>query len=472
MTLDRGVEALLVLEDGSTFRGRSFGASGEAFGEAVFNTGMSGYQEVLTDPSYADQVVVMTAPHQGNYGVNREDPESGGVQVAAFAVREASRRASSWRADRTLSEELEEAGVVGIDAVDTRRLTLRIRDGGAMRCVVSTQDLDPESLLGRVRAHPGMEGADLARRVSTPFAYEAAEVAGLASSAHGRIFRVAAYDYGIKRNILRSLAATGIEATVYPATTPASEILDRHYDGVFLSNGPGDPAATTYGIRACRHLLGHIPVFGICLGHQLMARALGLSTYKLKFGHRGTNQPVLDLDSGRVEITSHNHGFAVDPYSVMGSSPPTVADAPESGGAGGGEGPAEQRARAAIPRATDGDPSALREWEGPPPPDSPRPAHRERVFETEQRQPRRNRARSERVQPRRRSSVDERPDAVETEFGLVRFTHWNLNDGTLEGLRCNDIPAFSVQYHPEAAPGPHDASYLFHRFRTLMEANA
>ncbi len=389
MTLGRAPEALLVLEDGSAFRGRSFGAPGEAFGEAVFNTGMSGYQEVLTDPSYADQVVVMTAPHQGNYGVNREDPESRGVQVAAFAVREASRRASSWRADRTLAEELAEAGVVGIDGIDTRRLTLRIRDGGAMRCAVGTEDLDADSLLGRVRDHPGMEGADLARRVSTPYAYEGAEIAGLASAGHGRVLRVAAYDFGMKRNILRSLAATGIEATVYPATTPASEILDRHYDGVFLSNGPGDPAATTYGIRICTQLLGKVPVFGICLGHQLMARALGLATYKLKFGHRGTNQPVLNLDTGRVEITSHNHGFAVDP-----SSPNDAVD--------GGDA--------------------------------------------------------------------ERPGGVESHFGLVSFTHWNLNDGTLEGLRCNDIAAFSVQYHPEAAPGPHDASYLFHRFRSLMEA--
>jgi carbamoyl-phosphate synthase small subunit len=462
----RGPEALLVLEDGSAFRGRSFGAPGESFGEAVFNTGMSGYQEVLTDPSYADQIVVMTSPHQGNYGVNRDDPESGAVQVAAFAVREASRRASSWRADRILADELDEAGVVGIEGIDTRRLTLRIRDGGAMRCAVSTEDLDPVSLVDRVRAHPGMDGADLARHVSTPYAYEAAEVAGLAIAEHGRVFRVAAYDFGIKRNILRNLAAAGIEATVYPATTPAREILDRHYDGVFLSNGPGDPAATTYGIRSCRHLLGRIPIFGICLGHQLMARALGLSTYKLKFGHRGTNQPVLDVQTGRVEITSHNHGFAVSPE---WSSPPTVADTVASGGGGEREGPGEQRVRTAIPRGTDAS-LHVAGTGGTRSRTSPRPAHGERGLGTNDRQPRRTSTPAERSDPDVRRLTSQRPQGVDTEFGSVEFTHWNLNDETLEGLRCNNIPAFSVQYHPEAAPGPHDASHLFRRFRELMEA--
>ncbi len=384
-TVSRAPEALLVLEDGSAFRGRSFGAPGESFGEAVFNTGMGGYQEVLTDPSYAGQVVVMTAPHQGNYGVNGDDPESGGLHVAGFAVREASRRASSWRADRTLGEELAGAGVVGIEGIDTRRLTLRIRGGGAMRCAVGTEDLDPGSLHERVLAHPGMEGADLATRVSADEPYQAVRIVGPASAAHGRVFRVAAYDFGIKRNILRSLAATGIEATVFPATTPAAEVLGGGFDGVFLSNGPGDPAATTYGVEACRQLLGRVPVFGICLGHQLMARALGLDTYKLKFGHRGANQPVLNVDTGRVEITCHNHGFAVDPGT-------------------------------------------------------------------------------------KRTAKGGRPAGADTERGAVSFTHWNLNDGTLEGFRCNALRAFCVQYHPEAAPGPHDAGYLFGRFRDLMAA--
>jgi carbamoyl-phosphate synthase small subunit len=370
---------LLALEDGTVFRGLGFGATGEAFGEAVFNTAMSGYQEVLTDPSYAGQVVAMTSPHQGNYGTNKEDPESGRVQVAGFVVREASRRASSWRATGTLHGDLAEAGVVGIEGIDTRRLTLRLRDRGAMRCGVSTEDLDPDSLLERVRATPGMEGADLAKHVSAPEPYEASQLVGRASTAHGRVFRVAAYDFGLKRNILRRLADAGIEATVFPAETPASEMGD--VDGVFLSNGPGDPAATRYGIEVAEDLLGTVPVFGICLGHQLLALALGGRTYKMSFGHRGANQPVKDLRTGRVEVTSHNHGFAVDP---------------------------------------DG-------W-------------------------------------------SREGDVAQTAFGRAELTHWNLNDGTLEGFRCLDVPALSVQYHPEAAPGPHDARHLFGEFRTLMGA--
>jgi carbamoyl-phosphate synthase small subunit len=315
--------------------------------------------------------------------MNGEDPESSSVQVAGFAVREASRRASNWRAEGTLAQALAEAGVIGIEGIDTRRLTLRIRQGGAMRSGVSTVDLEPESLLARVRTRPGMEGTDLARTVSTADAYEASEVVGPPERGLGKVFRVAAYDFGIKRNILRRLAAWGCDVRVVPAVTPAEEILAGGYDGVFLSNGPGDPAATTYGIVACSALLGRIPVFGICLGHQLMARALGAGTFKLKFGHRGVNQPVLNVDTGVVEITSHNHGFAVDPGSMSGDKDPRVVDTP---------------------------------------------------------------------------------------FGRVALTHWNLNDGTLEGLRCLDVSAFSVQYHPEAAPGPHDAGYLFGRFRDLMEA--
>jgi carbamoyl-phosphate synthase small subunit len=379
----RASEALLVLEDGTAFRGRGFGAPDEAFGEAVFNTAMSGYQEVLTDPSYTAQVVTMTYPHQGNYGVNRADPESGKVRVAGFVVREAARRASSWRSERSLDEELAEVGVVGIQGIDTRRLTLRIREAGAMRCGISTVDLDPASLVDRVRDRPGMEGADLARSVSTTTPYEARRVVGAASATAGRVLRVAAYDFGIKRNILRLLALHGVEATVFPAATPAAEILAGGFDGVFLSNGPGDPAATEYGVRAARGLLGNVPLFGICLGHQLMARALGFGTYKMKFGHRGVNQPVLNTDTGVVEITSHNHGFAVETEGFEAGAAP-----------------------------------------------------------------------------------------VETVLGPVQLSHWNLNDGTLEGLRCLDVPAFSVQYHPEAGPGPHDAWYLFARFRQLMEAHA
>ncbi|HSJ51465.1 MAG TPA: glutamine-hydrolyzing carbamoyl-phosphate synthase small subunit [Actinomycetota bacterium] len=375
MTPSRG--ALLALEDGTVFRGRVFGAEGETFGEAVFNTGMSGYQEVLTDPSYAGQIVAMTAPQQGNYGTNPEDSESAGLQVAGFVVREASRRASSWRAVRTLDAELADAGVVGIEGIDTRRLVLRLRERGAMRSGISTTDSDASSLVERIRAARRMEGADLARTVSAARPYGAGPLVGPAAADHGPVFRVAAYDFGLKRSILRRLAAAGIEATVVPAETPAADVAS--FDGVFLSNGPGDPAATRYGITAARELLGRIPMFGICLGHQLLSLALGGRTFKMKFGHRGTNQPVKDRRTGRVEVTSHNHGFAVDPAS----------------------------------------------W-------------------------------------------DRNGDVAETPFGRVELTHWNLNDGTLEGLRCLDVPALSVQYHPEAAPGPHDSRHLFDEFRALM----
>ena len=293
----------MVLEDGATFRGRAFGAEGETFGEAVFNTAMTGYQEVLTDPSYANQIVTMTAPHQGNYGVNPHDPESGRVQVAGFVVRELSRRPSSWRATGSLEEYVGRAGVIGIDGVDTRRLTLRIREGGAMRAGISTVDLDPASLLARVRATAGMEGADLASKVSCRQQYEARSVVSVPQAAGSRAFRIAAYDFGIKRNILRLLAENGCDTTIFPAETPARVILRGGFEGVFLSNGPGDPAATAYGVEAVRELLGKITVFGICLGHQLMALALGGRTYKLRFGHRGVNQPVKDIETGRILIT-------------------------------------------------------------------------------------------------------------------------------------------------------------------------
>jgi carbamoyl-phosphate synthase small subunit len=377
-------DALLMLEDGTMFRGRSFGAGGEAFGEAVFNTAMSGYQEVLTDPSYAGQIVTMTSPQQGNYGINAEDVESDRIRVEALVVREAARRPSSWRSQMSLRDYLAAADVPGIEGIDTRRLTLRIRNAGAMRAGLSTVDRDPGSLLRRVRERPGMEGADLAVLASVTDPYEAASVVGTARSGRGEILRVAAYDLGMKRNILRLLAENGCETTVFPATTPPSALLSEGFDGVFLSNGPGDPSATDYGIAAVRELLGRIPVFGVCLGHQLLALALGGRTFKLKFGHRGLNQPVKDLETGRVEITSHNHGFAVDPsgWNPVG-------------------------------------------WTG----DMP---------------------------------------TVETTHGRAALPHWSLNDGTLEGLRCLDVPAFSVQYHPEASPGPHDSRHLFSRFRELM----
>jgi carbamoyl-phosphate synthase small subunit len=376
----RGPSALLALEDGSTFLGTGFGAEGETFGEAVFNTSMSGYQEVLTDPSYSGQIVTMTYPHQGNYGTNESDPESARVQVSGFAVREAARHASSWRAHSTLGASLADSGVVGIEGIDTRRLTLLLRQSGTMRAAISTSDLDPNSLLMRVRSSPEMVGADLARTVSSHQPYAAADLVGPAAAPAGPVFRVAAYDFGMKRNILRLLAASGIETTVLPAETPTSFVIDGGFDGVFLSNGPGDPSATGYGIRAVAELLGRVPIFGICLGHQLLGLALDGRAYKMKFGHRGVNQPVRNIATGTVEITSHNHGFAIDP------------DA----------------------------------W-----------------------------------------SKDAQGSS-QTEHGRLELTHWNLNDGTLEGMRCLDVPAFSVQYHPEAAPGPHDSRYLFTAFRELM----
>ena len=363
------MSALLVLEDGRTFRGDAYGAVGETVGEAVFATGMTGYQETLTDPSYHRQVVVMTAPHVGNTGVNDDDRESARIQVAGYVVRDPARTPSSWRSTRSLQAELEAAGVVGVSGVDTRALTRHLRERGAMRVGLSSVESDPEALLARVRAAPGMVGADLAHEVTTPEPYVVPAVGA-------KVGVVAALDLGIKRMTPALLARRGIETHVLPAWSTAADLLAVDPDGVFVSNGPGDPAATEGPVTAVRELLRQqVPVFGICFGNQILGRALGFGTYKLRYGHRGINQPVRDNATGRVEVTAHNHGFAVD---------------------------------APTDRVSD------------------------------------------------------------TEFGRAEVSHVNLNDGVVEGLRCLDRPAFGVQYHPEAAAGPHDAGYLFDRFSELM----
>ena len=392
-----GPPALLVLEDGTTLRGTGFGAEGETFGEMVFNTGMTGYQETLTDPSYARQIVAMTAPHIGNTGMNNADPESRRIWVGGYVVREPARIASNWRAVRDLDTELRHQGITGIAVRGTRALTRRLRDQGAMRAAISTTETDPEQLRQRVLASPGMAGADLARDVTTPEPYTVSPPPGTPVR-----YRVAAVDLGIKTSTPRYLARLGCEVQVLPATVTAPELVAASPDGVFYSNGPGDPAAATYAVESMRGVLdAGLPVFGICMGSQILARALGLGTYKLRYGHRGVNQPVMDLATGRVHISSHNHGFA--------------AALPDQEGGG---------------QADDHTSSAGGTvW-----------AHI--------------------------------PDAArvpfDTPYGPAQVSHVNLNDGVVEGLRLLDRPVFSVQYHPEAAPGPHDAAGLFEEFCTAM----
>ena len=356
--------AILVLEDGRTFRGKAFGAEGEAYGEMVFNTSMTGYQEILTDPSYAGQIVCMTYPLIGNYGTNEEDVESRQPWVEGFVVREASRIASNWRAEETLDSYLKRHKIVGIEQIDTRALVRHIRDKGAMRAVISTTDLDEKSLLEKVNQSPEMQNRELASAVTIEESFDY-------PAENEEKFHVVAYDFGVKTNSLREFAKFGCKITVVPAETPANEVLALRPDGIFLSNGPGDPASMKAVVAEIQKLTeSNVPMFGICLGHQILGQVFGGKTYKLKFGHRGGNQPIKNLETGKVEITSHNHGFAVEAKSL--------------------------------------------------------PAN-------------------------------------------VEVTHVNLNDNTVAGLKHKSLPIFSVQYHPESAPGPHDSEYLFENFIKLME---
>ncbi|MBU6391250.1 MAG: glutamine-hydrolyzing carbamoyl-phosphate synthase small subunit [Planctomycetes bacterium] len=367
-------KAILVLADGTVFKGYSLGTAGETIGEVVFNTSLMGYQEILTDPSYKGQMVVMTYPLIGNYGINEKDYESRKLFLEGFIVKECSPFPSNWRSQIGMDEFLKKNGIVGIQGIDTRALTTHLRDYGAQQGIISTIDFDVPSLIKKIKSSPGLVGIDLVKAVTCANLYEWKD-----TDAHlkgHKKYKVVVYDCGIKYNILRKLSSVGCSATVVPAQTPSKSVLDMNPDGVVLSNGPGDPEAVPYMIENIKGLLGKKPIFGICLGHQLLALTVGLKTYKLKFGHHGGNQPVMDLFTKKVEITAQNHSFAV-------ASP----------------------SQGTVQKSL---------------------------------------------------------------YGDVEITHLNLNDRSVEGLKCRSIPAFSVQYHPEASPGPHDANYLFERFIKMM----
>ncbi len=390
--------ALLALADGTVFEGRALGYRGETVGEVVFNTAMTGYQEILTDPSYKGQIIMMTCPHIGNYGVTPEDIESRRIWAEGFIVKEASRIASNWRSKQTLHEYLREARIVAIEGLDTRALTRHLRVHGSLQGVVSHLILDHRQAVDQARHAPSIVGRDLAATVTCDSSYQWSENSGAWAptiASHGtsersvgstgkKPWRVVAYDFGMKQNILRRLVDVGCEVTVVPASTTAAAVEAMKPHGVFLSNGPGDPEGVPYAIETVRTLIGRRPVFGICLGHQILGLALGFSTFKLKFGHLGANLPVMDLRTRKVEITAQNHNFAVG-----------------------------------VPQLSDGVPAA--------------------------------------------------PPVVHTQFGRVSITHLSLNDQSIEGMACLDRPVFSVQYHPEASPGPHDSAYLFQEFVQMME---
>lgn len=361
------MKAKIALEDGSVFEGISFGAAGERYGEAVFNTSITGYQEILTDPSYKGQIVTMTYPLIGNYGVNKDDVESRKLFVEGFIVKECSRIASNWRSQQPLDEYLKENKIVAIENIDTRALTRRIRLQGAMKACISTLDLNDDSLVKKAKRAPGLLGIDLVKEVATDKAYTWLS----ADKNKAKEFKVVVLDCGVKLNILRNLNKSGCEVLVLPAKSSAIEILAQNPQGLVLSNGPGDPSAVGYVVKTTRELLGKLPIFGICLGHQMLGQALGAKTYKLKFGHHGGNHPVKDLRSGKIAITAQNHGFCVDPKMLKNNG--------------------------------------------------------------------------------------------------AEITHINLYDGTCEGMRLKDLSAFSIQYHPEAGPGPHDANYLFDEFIKMMK---
>jgi len=370
------MHGILMLEDGTYFEGAAFGAEGEAFGEAVFNTGMTGYQEILTDPSYKSQIITMTYPLIGNYGTNKDDMESFKPHCSGLVVREKSRLASSWRSEKDLDEFLKKNKIIGLSEIDTRALTRHIRTKGAMRAVIASGNKDLKELLDKVLKSPSMVGRDLAGEVTCkePYPWEEPTKTLMEDNRpkkNKQSFKVAVYDFGVKFNILRILYSLGCKPVVVPADATAAEVMKLRPDGVMLSNGPGDPAAVDYAVENVQKLTGKLPIFGICLGHQILGLAFGARTFKLKFGHRGSNHPVKNLKTGRVEITSQNHGFAVDPDSFKNTS--------------------------------------------------------------------------------------------------IELTHINLNDGTCEGFAHKHLPVFSVQYHPEASPGPHDSSYLFANFLRQMK---